>query len=259
MKRIIITLAFVFTVQQAAAETDKEHGLHLMEQAEARDKGFSDYLVEGSMTVKSPSGSTAFRRFTMRTLEMQTDGDKRLTTFVEPRDLTGLTSLIHSHVSTSDDQWIYLPSMRRTKRLAARDKTGSFAGSEFSFEDIATFEIEKYTYRYVGEDTVDGNKCSLVEMLPTYEYSGYSKLIECLDLTIYQPRRIQYFDLVGRPYKELAFFDYKQFINHYWRPMRVSMHNIQSNAVSSVEWSQYRFQTGLTEADFRPHVLGRFS
>jgi hypothetical protein len=162
-------------------------------------------------------------------------------------------------VSTPDDQWIYLPSLRRTKRLAARDKTGSFAGSEFSFEDIATFELGKYTYRYVGEDTVDGNKCSLVEMLPAYEYSGYSKLIECLDLTIYQPRRIQYFDLSGRPYKELTFFDYKKFINHYWRPMRVTMRNLQSNAVSSVEWSGYRFQTGLSEADFRSHVLGRFS
>jgi hypothetical protein len=170
-----------------------------------------------------------------------------------------MISLTYSHGLEPDDQWLYLPALRRTKRLAARDKTGSFAGSEFAFEDIGTWEVKKYAYTYLRDELLDGIKTFVVENTPAYPYSGYSKITEWVDQEIYHPRRLLYHDIAGRPFKELRFYDYRQYSGQYWRPTKLVMTNLQSGAVSTIAWSEYRFHTGLDEASLRPNLIRRWS
>jgi hypothetical protein len=259
MTKITTLTVAALLVGNVFAQTPEQRGLEIALETERRDSGFGDYVVDGHMILKSASDATGERRFTMYTLETVDDGDKRLVMFHEPKDLNGMISLTYSHGLQPDDQWIYLPALGRTKRLAARDKTGSFAGSEFAFEDIGTWEVKKYSYSYLRDEVWDGIDTFVVENTPAYPYSGYAKIIEWVDQAIYHPRRLLYYDLAGRPLKELRFHDYQQYADRYWRPKEVVMTNLQTGAVSTIVWSDYRFQTGLEEEALRPNLIRRWS
>lgn len=243
-------LAHAESAERNGDET-KRRGNEIAKTVDQRDAGFTDYVVVGKMTVKREGTPPAQREFTMSTLEMRDDGDKRLVVFSQPRDLAGFVSLTFTHPGAPDDQWIYLPAVKRAKRLAARDKTGSFAGSEFSYEDIATWELANYNYEFIRDEPCGepATTCHTIANLPRYTYSGYAKLVETIDPRIWQPVRIVYFDREGRELKRLEFYDYKQFLDKYWRPGRIVMTNVRDKSVSEIAWSDYRFQTGLKASD----------
>lgn len=257
--RILVLLLALCAAAPAAAETPEEKGLAIALETERRDTGFGDYVVDGEMTLISASGERATRTLEMKTLEVDGDGDKRLVLFSRPQDVKGTVSLTYSHGLAPDDQWIFLPALGRTKRLAARDKTGSFMGSEFAFEDIGSWEVQKYTYRWLRDETIDGFDSYVVENTPAYEFSGYSRQEEWVRKDIYQPHKIVYYDTNGALMKTLRFEDYQQFLGQYWRPTTMVMKNHQNNNESTIAWSNYRFRTGLSESDFLPTSLTRAS
>ncbi|MEK7285882.1 MAG: outer membrane lipoprotein-sorting protein [Nitrospirota bacterium] len=254
-----IIIAMMIAVPAYGLTPQAQRGLDIATETDRKDSGFGDYRVQGKMTLKSPNGDTSYRSFTMKTLEVSGDGDKRIVRFDEPKDLSGMVSLTYSHGLKPDDQWLYLPALGRVKRLAARDKTGSFAGSEFSFEDIATFEVNKYTYQYLRDDNLDGKSAFVLENKPAYAYSGYSRIMEWEDQTVYQPVRLLYYDVADRPFKELRLYNYAQFLGQYWRPMKIVMRNLQTGAESTIEWSNYQFRTGQKETQFQPDALEQWS
>ncbi|MGO1072538.1 outer membrane lipoprotein-sorting protein [Lysobacter sp. CA199] len=259
----LIALAVLASVQPAlAADAGKpaatapvseqiKRGREIAGTVDRNDAGFADYVVNGRMTLRRPGGATAERSFEMNTLEVRDGGDKRLVVFSQPRDLAGFVSLTFTNAGAPDDQWIYLPAAKRVKRLAARDKTGSFAGSEFSYEDIATWELANYDYEFVRDEPCGEPKatCHTIANLPKYEYSGYSKLVETIDPRIWQPVRIVYFDKSGRELKRLDFHGYQKFDGKFWRPSRIVMTNLLDKAVSEISWDQYRFKIGLKAGD----------
>lgn len=264
---IALLAASISLVNQAFAATDdavsdnSKRGYEIASDVDARDSGFGDYRVQGKMTITRPGGATAERGFEMNTLEYIGSGDRRLVVFQTPRDLAGFVSLTFNNPGAPDDQWIYLPAVKRVKRLASRDKTGSFGGSEFSYEDIATWELSNYTYEYIREEPC-GEKphaCHVLANIPKYQYSGYSKLVETVDPEIGQPRQIIYFDKAGNEFKRLEFFDYKQYEGKFWRPDRIVMTNSRDQSVSEITWSDYKFKTGLKASDMTDSRMAYWS
>ncbi len=255
-------LSLLFGVSLLATfsvSADIDRGLEIAEETQRRDSGFGDYAVSGTMILEGPGGFTSERKFKMYTIEVPDDGDKRLVNFLEPRDLAGMVSLTYSHGLEPDDQWIYMPALRRTKRLAARDKSGSFAGSELSFEDIGTWEVKKYTYKYIKDELLDGKPTFVVENIPAYPYSSYKMIKEWVDQEIYHPLRLLYHDINGQPLKEMHFYDYQKFAGKYWRPMKMVMTNLKTGAVSTIIWSDYEFGADFTASDLSPAALRRWS
>lgn len=248
----------------ATAETVnsmQQRGYEIAATVDAHDAGFTDYVVSGKMHVMRSGSKPALREFEMSTLEVRNGGDKRIVVFSQPRDLAGFVSLTHTHVDAPDDQWIYLPAIKRSKRLAARDKTGSFAGSEFSYEDIATWELSNYDYEFIRDEPCGEPKttCHTIANLPRYEYSGYSKLVETIDPRIWQPVKIVYFDREGRELKRLEFFDYQQYDGKYWRPGRITMTSQADGSVSEIQWANYRFKSGLRDSDLTDTRMASWS
>lgn len=247
----IALAAVLLAAAPAFASQGDDRGRKIAKRVSDSDSGYGDEVVSGVLTIRASDGTTAERRFTMSTLERNPGGDMRVVVFEAPRDLAGFVSLTHSGIIEPDQQWIFLPQLNRTRRLSARDRTGAFAGSEFSYEDIGRWELEKYDYTYVREAPCGAVKpCEVIINLPLYEYSGYSKLVELVDMDILQPRKIVYHDRAGNAFKQLEFQEYEQF-GPYWRPRRMVMTNTVTGAVSKIDWSPYRFRTGLSEADFR--------
>ncbi len=241
------------------AQTAEEKGLEIARAAKAYDKGFTDFTANMVMTLKNRAGETSTRLIRIRTLEVDGDGDKSLSIFDEPADVKGTKMLTYSHGLEPDDQWLYLPALKRVKRISSRNKSGPFMGSTFAFEDLGSQEVEKYTYRYLREEPCGNWVCHVVERHPAYEHSGYTRQVAWLDQEAYRLVRAEFFDRKNALLKTLTQEDFQQYLGHYWRPARMEMINHQTGKSTLLEWTDYRFKTGLTEADFRAQSLKRIN
>jgi hypothetical protein len=223
----------------------------------ADDNGFNDSIVGMTMTLRNARGDESRREVRVHTLEVEGDGDKSLSIFDQPRDVRGTAMLTYSHPTTPDDQWLYLPALKRVKRISSANKSGPFMGSEFAYEDIGSQEIGKFTYRYLRDETLDGLPCHVVERIPAYEYSGYTRQEVWYDKEEFQPRQVKFYDRKGALLKTLVYSDYRRYLDRFWRASVMEMVNHQTGKSTRLEWQDYRFQTGLNERDFDVNALKR--
>ncbi|MEM6542907.1 MAG: outer membrane lipoprotein-sorting protein, partial [Bacteroidota bacterium] len=163
--------AIISTVLSAQTATEK--GLQIAKAAEEADLGFGSSLVELKMTLKNKNGQTSQRYLQTKTLELVEDGDKSLIVFNSPKDVKGTSTLTFTHKEGSDDQWLYLPSIARVKRISSNNKSGPFVGSEFAYEDLSSQEVEKYAYTFLQEE----GPLYMVEQDPVDPKSGYTRRI----------------------------------------------------------------------------------
>ena len=241
------------------AETPAQRGFAIAERNDLSDAGFGTSSVELTMTLADPSGRTTTRRLRIDTQEKEGDGngDRSVTVFYSPADVDGTALLTHSKVLENDDQWLYLPALRRVKRISSSNRSGPFVGSEFAFEDIAGAELGKYTYTYLDTVTEDGLELDWVECIPAYERSGYSKIHCYFDTEVFQARKFEFYDRGGQLLKTLILADYREYQGGFWRPHRQTMTNHLTGKTTVLEFGAYEFGIDLDDRDFEPEALER--
>ncbi|MFV2032026.1 MAG: outer membrane lipoprotein-sorting protein [Gammaproteobacteria bacterium] len=239
------------------AQTAEEKGLEIAQAAKAYDSGFTDFTANMTMILKSKKGKTSTRMIRIKTLEVEGDGDKSLSIFDEPADVKGTAMLTFSHGLEPDDQWLYLPALKKVKRISSRNKSGPFMGSTFAFEDLGSQEIEKYGYKFLREEPCGDWECYVIERKPAYKFSGYTSQIAWLDKEGYRLFRVDYFDRKKALLKTLTTSDFQQYLGRYWRPGIMEMLNHLTGKSTTLEWTNYEFKTGLGDRDFRPQSLKR--
>lgn len=257
MINILLLLGLFFITTPSLAQNDQEKGLQIIEEMVKRDKGWQDSQAEMKMILRTRSGSEAVRLLRINTLEVTGDGDKSLTIFDSPGDVRGTAFLSYTHALEPDDQWLYLPALRRVRRISSNNKSGPFLGSEFAFEDLTSFEIPKYQYRYLRDEAVDGIDCFVVELDPQYEHSGYTRQISWIEKERYIPIKVEYYDRRNALLKTLENKDYRQHLDQYWRAHDMLMTNHQNGKSTSLLIESIEFRTGLTERDFDQNTLKR--
>jgi len=241
-----------------AANTAENPGFDIAARSDRTDLGFGDSRVELQMILRNAAGQQSTRSLEIATLEKPDEsvGDKSLVLFDTPRDIEGTALLSHAKILDPDDQWLYLPALKRVKRIASSNKSGPFVGSEFAFEDFTAIELNKFDYRYIGVETCGEYQCDVLERLPRYENSGYSKQIAYVDQDVFQIRKVEFYDRRGDLLKVLQLEDYRQYDNGIWRAHRLSMENRQTNKQTDLVYQDYSFKVGVSNKDF---VKGRLS
>ena len=258
MLNYLLPFLLFFYVLNAQAETPQEQGLRIMTEREARNEGFADSSATMLMTLKNKNGQTSIRRLHSKVLEMKNDGDKSLLLFDSPADLKGTALLTFSHGLKTDDQWIYLPAFKRVKRISSRNKSGPFMASEFAFEDLSSQEIEKYNNTYLRQEVCAENMtCHVIESIPVYQDSGYTKLIRWIDTEEYRIVKTEFYDRKATLLKTLISSQFTRYLNQYWRPAVMTMKNHQTGKITILAMSNYAFRTGLTLRDFNKNALKR--
>ncbi|MBT2971828.1 MAG: outer membrane lipoprotein-sorting protein [gamma proteobacterium symbiont of Ctena orbiculata] len=257
MKPFSVSLLLLLTPALTLAMTAEERGLEIATEIEARDTGFHDFKATMSMLLRNKHGEESLRDMRNQTLEVENDGDKTLVVFDEPRDVKGTALLSFSHKVGDDDQWLYLPALKRVKRIASRNKSGPFMGSEFAYEDISSQEVEKYTYKFIEESEYEGTPCFLIERYPVDPNSGYTRQQVWVDQERYIALKIDYYDRKNAPLKTLVFRGYRQYLDQYWRADEMFMENHQTGKSTLLTWKEYNFRTGLTDGDFNKNSLKR--
>jgi len=239
------------------AETPEEKGLAIAQEADRRDSGFRNYSNDVRMILKNKQGQESVREIRSRTLEVDGDGDKSMTIFDQPRDVKGTALLSFTHKSGPDDQWLYLPALKRVKRIASDNKSGPFMGSEFAYEDITSQEIDKYTYKFLRDDTLDGLDVFVFERYPVDKKSGYTRQIIWLDQENYKERKIEYYDRKNVLLKTLIFADYNLYLDKYYRAHDMYMVNHQKGKSTRLLQTNFNFDVELTDRDFDKNSLKR--
>lgn len=261
-KKILINavsaLSLTLVANMSFALTPEEQkGLDISVEAKKRDLGWQDSTADMTMLLRNKQGQESIREIKMKSLEVQNDGDKSLTIFNKPRDVKGTAFLSFSHPVEADEQWLFLPALKRVKRISSRNKSGPFMGSEFAFEDLSSFEVEKYTYKFLAEEPLNELKMFKVEQYPVDENSGYTRRIVWLDTQEYRVYKIDFYDRKDSLLKTLTFSDYKQYLTKHWRADKQEMINHQNGKSTELLWSNYAFKTGLVDGDFNRNSLKR--
>jgi hypothetical protein len=245
--------------QGASEVSPEQRGLEIAEEADRRDRGFGDSVTEIVMRLISDDGRVNERRLTWQILENPDpeDGDKSLTQFEEPRDIAGTAFLTHTHIGEEDDQWLYLPSLKRVKRIASVNKTSAFVGSELAYEDLLSDEVQKFGYRWLRDEACGDETCFVLERQPRYANSGYSRQVLWMDQSEYRTHRIDFYDLDGTLEKTLTLADYRLYLDSYWRAHEYLMENHQTGKRTALSFGPYEFRTGLTDQALDPSALRR--
>lgn len=257
MPRALFLLLCMLLALPGRADDAAARGLALMQEAHARDRGWSDARAELEMVLANSQGEESRRSLRIDSFEVDGDGDLSLAVFDSPRDIKGTALLSHTHILAADDQWLFLPALKRVKRIASANKSGPFVGSEFAYEDLSSREVEKYTYRWLRDEAHAGRQCFVIEAVPTYPHSGYTRQVLWLDQDIYRPLRIDFHDRKDSLLKTLEASEHTQYLDRHWRPARMHMHNHQTGKSTELRWRNYQFKLGLTIRDFDQNRLQR--
>jgi len=240
------------------AQTPEEKGMSIAQEADIRDQGFKDFTANMLMILKNKHGQESNREMRIKTLEVEADGDKNLFVFDNPRDVKGTAFLSFTHKIGNDEQWMYLPALKRVKRISSQNKSGSFMGSEFSYEDMSNPEVEKYTYKWIRDEVYDGKESYVVESFPVdKENSGYTRMLSWIDKSEYRLLKVEFYDRKKSHLKTMTISGYNQYAGKHWRADELNMVNHQNGKSTQIKFSNYAFMTGLNDNDFTTTSLSR--
>jgi len=181
-RRLGALAALLFAAPLAGADdAPPPSGREIMERVDARDDG--DHVSQDmEMILIDKRGSRRERTIRMFRRDVGQDTQSILF-FLSPADVkdTGFLTYDYDALDKDDDQWLFLPALKKTKRIASGDKSGSFMGSDFSYSDITERNLDRYDYRLLQTDEVAGEPVWVVEAIPNdedeIEETGYTKSV----------------------------------------------------------------------------------
>ncbi|MBL4888233.1 MAG: outer membrane lipoprotein-sorting protein [Flavobacteriaceae bacterium] len=257
MKTIVIFTITIVIALIGTAFMPLKTGLEIVQEAEKADNGWASSSNTLTMTLTNRNGQKTTRKMHGYTMEVEGDGDMSMTIFDTPKDVKGTASMIYTHKIGDDDQWLYLPAIKRVKRISSSNKSGPFMGSEFAYEDLSSQEVEKYTYKFILEEKINGQDSYKIERYPVSKSSGYKRNIVWLNKANYRVEKIEYYDRKDALLKTLSFSNYKQYLSKYWRANTLKMVNHQNVKETLLVFSDRAFGVNLTKANFSQNALKR--
>lgn len=253
----LLIIALLLSISTLWAQSAEDKGLAIAKKAKEVDEGFGSVKVSLKMILTNNHGQESTRNMENNILEVSDDGDKSLIIFNSPRDVEGTATLTYTHREGSDDQWLYLPAIKRVKRISSDNKSGPFMGSEFAYEDLSSQEVEKYTYKFIKEDNLDGVKTLIVERYPVDPKSGYTRQVVWYNADNYRLEKIDFYDRKNALLKTLTYHNYKKYLDKHWRSSEMLMVNHQSGKKTKLIFEDYQFKVGFDENDFSQNSLVR--
>lgn len=256
MKRLALLCLPLLLAASPYPEEPVARAQAIIEEAERRAEGFGDLQATAEMIIRNGRGSEAVRELAISILDLPDSASRSLTVVDEPKDVRGTALLTHTDVAGDTEQWLFLPALNRTKRIAASGRSGPFMGSEFSYEDFSSQPPENYDFRWLRDENLNGQPCHVLERRPkagTGSAYGFQQV--WMDAEHLRIQQVHYFDTQGAHTKTLTAEGYQRYQERYWRAEELRMRNVRSGAETLLRWSDIRMDQGLSERDFDLNAL----
>ena len=177
---------------------------------------------------------------------------KTMMFFLYPGDVkgTGFLTWDYDEIGKDDDKWLYLPAMKKTRRISGSSaKKDYFMGSDFTYDDMGSRNVDEDTHKFLGEETIDGHKCWKLESTSKDSRDVFSKKVAWIRQDCNIPVVVEYYDRTGRLHRKLEISDIHK-IDGFWTPQKMQMTNVQTEHKTILEFKNSKFNTPLAEAKF---------
>lgn len=183
---------------------------------------------------------------------------KALLRFVEPPEVRGVALLIHNHPDRASDQWMWTPAVQRDRRIAFQDRRTRFFGTDFTFEDLEERDVDRSTYKMLGEETIDGAPCWRIEATPRAEArSQYSRLLLWVRKTDYVFAQVESY----RGPKLIRRLKYSEIerVQGIWTARTLEMHDVERDSRTILKLEKLEYNLDLPAGQFTLQALRRLS
>ncbi len=243
----------------APAADSPTRGRAVMQAVEDANDDVASEEAEITMTLRDRGGNEATRSARLAFLAGEGGsgtGDRTLIRFTAPPDLRG-TAFLTAERPGDDDRWLYLPALGRVKRIAASKKSGNFAGTEFTYEDLGGRELDDYRHRYLRPDTLDGERVDVVEAEPVDPHSGYSRIVTWVSTEKHVILKAEYTDRRGQLMKVSRSTGFFRPDGRHWRFRTATMDNVQNGKSTVIRVDRWNLDADLDPARFTVEGLDR--
>jgi len=205
------------------------------------------------MTLTNKKGKT--RSSSLRSITKD-DGAKQIIWFLSPADDKGVSFLKIEHDEKDDEMRMWLPAFKKIRRISAKKRSDSFMGSDMSYEDMSTRQLDEFNFNIIGNDTIQEMGYHLLESKPKEHIrTEYSRHITWVDSTLFIPLREESFDKTGKLLKEKVFT--YSLINEYQVLTKIQVINIQKNHSTTLQFENIELDKGVEDSFFHERYLKR--
>ena len=252
MKKIITILVFA-VIALGAGFAQELTGKEIMQKVDKREKAATDSFTM-RMTLINSGGKKRVRQVTAYSKDYGSE-KKTVMVFMLPADVKGVGYLSFSYddASKSDDRWLYMPALKKAKRISGSSSQDYFMGTDFTYDDISGRKIDDYTYTLLAEETVDGKNCWKVESVPVQK-SMYSKYISWIDKESLVQVKAEFYDEQGSLLKVLTVSGIEK-KDGFWTAGKMEMNNLQKKHTTVIETLKHEFNKNIPDSYFRVNSL----
>ncbi len=221
-----------------------------------------DSVADATFTLINKEGQERVRK-TFGTSKLEANGidNMRMTRFMSPPDVKGTVSLLIEHSEKDDDMWIYLPALKKVRRLVSSDKKTSFVGTDFSYGDVIGFKVKEWNYKLLKEEAVDGQPCYVIESTPKSDEvksnTGYSKRVAWLRKDSLMTVKSDFYDEQGEMLKTETFSDIRQMDakRGKWQAMRMEASNVQTGHRTVIQFENFKANQNVKDDYFTTRYM----
>lgn len=249
---VIGTVLLLGAVAEQPEADQWQQGQAIMQRVDSRPQPDTEVsLLEMQLT--DERGRQRIRQLKLFT---HNDGTQTSTLlfFTAPADVRGVGLLTIAATGEDSDQWLYMPALRRTRRIAGSGRQDSFMGSDFSYEDLESPDITRNRYRLTGEEIIDGRPCYVIEAIPQDTDSSYRKRLSWIDTESLIALRVDFFTSAEDPVKRLTADGISRH-NGYWRADTLRMEDLERVRHTELHFLEQEFDGRLPSNLFSIRTL----
>lgn len=237
-------------------QTGKLSGKDIMTKVKDRPDG-DDRKGITRMTLINKRGKARERTVMLLSKDYGKDS-KSLMFFQSPADVkgTGFLQYEYDDPSKDDDSWLYLPALKKVKRISGSSENDYFMGTDFTYDDMGERSVDEDTHTLIREEEIDGQKCWVVESIPVDEDYMYSKKISWIRQESLVALKVEYYNRQGNLMKILTIPDVRK-QDGFWTAFRMEMDNHQEKHKTVLEITEMSYNQGLKDSLFRVSTLER--
>jgi hypothetical protein len=212
-----------------------------------------------TLSIKDNKGNERVRQIATASKKFH-GATKTILKFLSPSEVKGTTMLIYDYEEKTDDMWIYMPALRKTRRIVSSEKAKSFMGSEFSNADMSKPNMDDFSYTMLGSVNINGKDCWKIEVKCLDEdiedENGFSRKVLFIEKSTYLAQKVEYYDLDNELHKVMIISDYRKLSNGSFFAYNMAIENLQNKRKSVMKVDRFQMGSSMKESNFSASSLG---
>lgn len=251
-----IFMALLLTLTTLTFAQEKITGLEIIKNVYNRPTG-KDMQSDLTMTLINSQGDQRIRKIKQFSRDFG-ETEKKIMFFISPADVrnTSFMNWSYDEEGKDDDQWIYLPALKRVKRISSDSQSDYFMGSDFTYDDLGERRASEDSHKLLREETVNSENCYVVESIPKEEDYMYSRTVTWIIKDKWIGLKKEFYEEDGELLKILNVKKYEK-ISDYWIIVHTKMQNVQREHTTDMKLENVKLDVGISENKFTERMMRR--